>query len=140
MTEWWSIEVFHGEIPASRWRDAYAEALAEAALSHGAKHWEWHEHRCGVVFEVEFESDTEWDRFRALPAVRAALDSAPDPVNGVLVYRGRGGSAGAASGRKPRPAAGAGAMALPEPVWEQAADLTVASAPGPAEQVVSTPG
>jgi hypothetical protein len=140
MAEWWSIEVFHGEIPASRWRDAYAEALIEAALSHGAKNWEWHEHRWGVVFEVEFENDTEWEKFRALPAVRSALDSAPDPVNGVIIYRGRGGGAGATSPRKPRPVAGAGAMALPEPVWEHMADLTAATAPAPPETVVPAPG
>jgi hypothetical protein len=53
--------------------------------------------------------------FRALPAVRAALDAVPDPVNGLLIYRGRGGSAGRPVPRKPRPLAGAGAVALPEP-------------------------
>jgi hypothetical protein len=29
--------------------------------------WEWHEHRYGVVFEVLFDSDQQWEAFRALP-------------------------------------------------------------------------
>lgn len=130
MAEWWSIEVFHGEIPASRWRQAHSEALVEAALSHGASNWEWHEHRWGVVFEAEFGDDAQWEVFRALPTVRAALDSAPDPVNGVIVYRGRGGGAGAVSPRKPAPVAGAGAVALPEPVVDVLADLSTVARPG----------
>lgn len=140
MAEWWSVEVFHGEIPASRWREAYSAALIEAALSHGAVNWEWHEHRWGVVFEVEFAGDAQWEVFRSLPAVRAALDAAPDPVNGVIVYRGRGGGAGAASPRKPRPAAGAGAMALPEPEDEVAATVTGLTPPGVPVPAGSAPG
>jgi hypothetical protein len=130
MAEWWSIEVFHGELAAGRWRDTYSSILIESAVASGATSWEWHEHRWGVVFEVEFAGDGQWEAFRSVPAVRAALDAVPDPVNGLLVYRGRGGGAGAASPRRPRPAAGAGAMALPEPRDEDRIDVTTTVPPG----------
>ena len=68
-----------------------------------------------MVFEVLFDSDAQWEAFRALPAVRSALDGAPDPVNGLIVYRGRGGGAGPRKPRKPKPAPSASAMAMPEP-------------------------
>ncbi len=129
MAEWWSIEVFHGELAAGRWRDTYSSILIESAVASGAISWEWHEHRWGVVLEVEFAGDSQWEAFRGVPAVRAALDAVPDPVNG-LVYRGRGGGAGAASPRRPRPAAGAGAMALPEPRDEDRVDVTTTDPPG----------
>jgi hypothetical protein len=45
-------------------------------------------------------------------------------VNGLLIYRGRGGGAGAAAPRRPRPVSGAGMMARPEPVSEPQIDLT----------------
>ena len=136
MAEWWSIEVFHGELPAGRWRDTYSSMLIELAVTAGATSWEWHEHRWGVVFEVEFGEDSQWEAFRAVPSVQAALDAVPDPVNGLLVYRGRGGGAGAVSPRKPRPVAGAGAMALPEPDTERWVHLA-ATATTPA---MSPPG
>src|SRR6516225_4718728 len=50
-----------------------------------------------------------------LPSVRAALDGVPDPVNGLLVYKGRGGAAGPRVPRKPKPAPGAAALELEEP-------------------------
>ena len=128
MAGWWSIEVFHGEFSARRWQDTYSNPLIEAAVSHGATDWEWHEHGWGVVFEVEFGDDAQWAAFRALPLVRAALDAVPDPVNGLLVYRGRGGGAGSVSPRKPRP--GAGAMELPEPGDEPVARVTRMAPPG----------
>jgi hypothetical protein len=81
MAEWWSIEVFHGEFRARQWQDAYSSMLIESAVTAGASGWEWHEHRWGVVFEVEFGEDSRWETFRALPAVQAALDAVPDPVN-----------------------------------------------------------
>lgn len=135
MAEWWSVEVFHGEFPARQWRDTHSATLIESAISHGAIDWAWHEHRWGVVFEVEFGDDERWEAFRALPAVRAALDAVPDPVNGLLVYRGRGGGAGALSPRRPRPAAGAGAMELPEPGAEPVLDLTSSTPAGAAGAV-----
>jgi hypothetical protein len=119
MAEWWSIEVFSGEkLPASGWRYAYEDELTEAAITHGALYYEWHDTQYGVVFEVLFPGDAEWEAFRALPAVRAALDGVPDPVNGLIIYRGRGGASGSAKPRKPKPAPGAAALELDEPAEE----------------------
>ena len=91
MAEWWSIEVLHGEFSAFRWQEQHDSALIEAALTNGAIDGSWHADSWGVVFEVLFETEEQWQAFRNLPAVRAALDAVPDPVNGLLVYRGRGG-------------------------------------------------
>jgi hypothetical protein len=130
MAEWWSIEVFDAaELPARRWKDAHQDQLTEAAITHGATYWEWHEHRYGVVFEVLFDSDEQWEAFRELPAVRAALDNVPDPVNGLLIYRGRGGGAGSRKPRKPKPAPSASAIELPEPEQEQVAKLVRSNPP-----------
>jgi hypothetical protein len=111
---WWSIEVLDGaELSAALWQDAYGNALVEAAVTHGAYDWRWHRHSWGVVFEIGFRSDDPWPIYRNLPAVRAALDAVPDPINGLLVYPGRGGSSGRVQPRRPRPIAGAGAAAMP---------------------------
>ena len=116
MAEWWSIEVFSGDrLPASGWRYAYEDDLTEAAITHGAMYYEWHDTEYGVIFEVLFRDDAQWEAFRALPAVRAALDGVPDPVNGLIIYRGRGGAAGGRKPRKPKPAPGAAALELEEP-------------------------
>ncbi|HTU76330.1 MAG TPA: hypothetical protein VMG38_22665 [Trebonia sp.] len=120
MAEWWSIEVFSGDkLPASAWRLAYEDALTEAAVTNGALYWDWHDSQYGVVFEVCFASDEQWSAFRALTSVKSALDAVPDPVNGLLVYRGRGGAAGARDPRKPRPAPSAAALELDEPEEER---------------------
>jgi hypothetical protein len=66
-----------------------------------------------VSFEVGLRSAEQWPVFRELPAVRAALDAVPDPVHGLMVYPGRGGSSGRVQPRRPRPVTGAGAAALP---------------------------
>ncbi len=125
MADWWSIEVFDSEIQAAlRWKDSYRSALVESALTSGAIEWAWIEHRHGVGFEVSFTDEARWEAFRGLPGVQAALDAVPDPVNGLLVYRGRGGSSGAAAPRRPRPTAGAGAVELPEPGEPPVLDLT----------------
>jgi hypothetical protein len=125
MAEWWSIEVFDSELQAAlSWKDSYRSQLVESAITSGAMEWAWIEHRHGVVFEVCFADEARWQAFRGLPGVQAALDAVPDPVNGVLVYRGRGGGAAARSPRKPRPSAGAGALELPEPLAQQAIDLS----------------
>jgi hypothetical protein len=131
MPEWLAIEVFDADVPASSWRRAYEDALIEAALTHGADSWEWHQTRWGVVLEVGFDTDEHLERFRRLPVVRAALDAVPDPVSGLLVYRGRGGGAGASVPRRPRPRPVAGAASLPVPPPDDyvgnhlfAADLT----------------
>jgi len=125
MAEWWSIEVLHGETSAFRWQDQHDSELIEAALTNGALDGRWHAGEWGVAFEVLFPAEEQWDRFRRLPAVRAALDAVPDPVNGLLIYRGRGGrSAGSREPRRPRPSPAAGAMARPEPTEEPRLDLT----------------
>jgi len=115
MDHWLSIEVFDGELSASRWRLAYGDALTEAALTNGAEQWVWHEHRWGVVLEIEFSSDETRDAFRRLPVVTAALDAVPDPVRGLLVYPGRGGGSGSRLPRKPKPLPMSGAGAVPVP-------------------------
>jgi hypothetical protein len=119
MDHWLSIEIFDTEFPASRWRRAHGDSLTEAAITNGALRWHWHEHQWGVVIELEFIDENERDRFRGLPAVRAALDAAPDPVSGVLVYPGRGGGSGARMPRRPRPRPISGAGARPVPDDEQ---------------------
>jgi hypothetical protein len=120
MAEWWSIEVFSGDkLPASGWRYAHEDELTEAAITNGSLYYEWHDTEYGVIFEVLFPGDKEWESFRALPAVRAALDGVPDPVNGLLIYRGRGGAAGGTKPRKPKPAPGAAALELEEPKEER---------------------
>lgn len=115
MSSWYSIEVFDGATSASVWAEAYRDVLIETAITQGATDWSWHRHTWGVVFEVSFAGEGAWDGFTNLPVVRAALDSVPDPVTGLIVYRGRGGSSGAQYPRKPRPLLGSGSAALPLP-------------------------
>ena len=83
------------------------------------------------MFEVLFDADEQWEAFRGLPVVRAALDAVPDPVNGLLIYRGRGG-AGAREPRRPAPAPGSAAVSLPGPADEPYLDLAAASKPAAA--------
>jgi len=115
VAEWLTVEVVDGEVPASGWRRAHEHGLVEAAITHGAQYWEWHDTRWGVVLEVLFEDDERLERYRSLPVVRAALDAVPDKARGLLVYRGRGGGSGALVPRRPRPRPVADAAALPEP-------------------------
>jgi hypothetical protein len=116
MAEWWSIEVFSSDkLPASRWRYAYEDELTEAVITHGALYYEWHDTQYGVILEALFSDDGEFREFCALPAVRAALDGVPDPVNGLLIYRGRGGASGGGKPRRPKPAPGAAALEAEEP-------------------------
>jgi hypothetical protein len=115
MAEWWSVEVFHGEFRASGWQQSYSASLIESAISHGAADWSWIERPHGVVFEVCFPDEARWAAFRSLPAVRAALDAVPDPVNGLFIYSGPGGSSGVRHRRRPKPHPAAGAAELPLP-------------------------
>jgi hypothetical protein len=110
-----SIEVFDGAFGAARWADAHGDSLTETALLHGAKDWSWHRHTWGVIFEVNFADEAAWDAFRLDLAVVTALEAVPDPVSGLIVYRGRGGSSGRPQPRRPRPLIGSGAAALPVP-------------------------
>ena len=137
MAEWWSIEVLHGELSAFRWQEQHDSALIEAALTNGALDGAWHAGSWGVVFEVLFQTEEQWQAFRNLPVVRAALDAVPDPVNGLLVYRGRGGGADVRQPRRPKPAPAAGTVALPEPHAEPRLDLTGASPPDPARTAMA---
>ena len=118
---WYSIEVFDGAFPASRWAESYGDSLIESALMSGASDWSSHRHGWGVVLELAFTDEAGWDRFRALPAVTAALDAVPDPVTGLIVYPGRGGSTGTSEPRRPRPLIGSGSAALPLP-WDLGLD------------------
>jgi len=119
---WMSLEIFDGQGSASSWAAAYGDSLTQAALSGGALDWAWHTHSWGVIFEVAFADEEAWERFCQSAAVRAALDAVPDPVHGLLVYRGRGGSSSRPAPRRPRPFAGAGAASLPlptDPLWDE---------------------
>ena len=133
MAEWWSIEVLHGEVSAFRWQEQHDSALIEAALTNGVRDGAWHADRWGVVFEVLFGTEEQWEAFRSLPVVRAALDAVPDPVNGLLIYRGRGGAAGAREPRRPKPAPSSGAVSLPGPSDEAYLDPAADSAPTAAD-------
>lgn len=114
--QWFSIEVLDGEASARLWADTHGDILTESGLSHGAIDWSWHSHNWGVVFEIRFEDEAAWDRWRESPAVVAALDKVPDPVSGLIVYKGRGGSSGRVQPRRPKPLSGSGAAALPLPL------------------------
>lgn len=115
MSYWMSIEVFNGAFAARLWADAHADLLIETAVTHGASDWELKPTAWGVVFEVGFDHEAQWDIFRNSEAVRNALNTVPDPQTGILIYRGRSLDGGSASPRKPKPKAGSGANALQLP-------------------------
>jgi hypothetical protein len=91
----------------------HGRALFEAAVTHGALDWSWQATDWGLVLEVEFADADAWSSFRQLPGVQAALDAVPDPIRGLFVFPGRGGSAGARVPSRPRPHLGAGGAPLP---------------------------
>lgn len=133
---WMSFEVFDGaDAGAAAWADGWGDRLVEAALLSGAVDWSWHRTSWGVIFEVAFTDDESWSRFRTSVTVETALEHAPDPVNGVIVYRGRGGSSGIRQPRRPRPLAGAGAAALPLPLDEEWMLFRQLSEPRPSLQL-----
>jgi len=121
----WTIEVADGPTMSARsWRRAHGELLTEAAITHGAQEWTWVVRDWGVLLEVTFADESDWLRFRATPAVRAALDAAPDPVNGMWVYSGRGGSSASRVPRRPKPRSQSDGAPMPEPEpepspWQQ---------------------
>lgn len=121
MGVWYSIEVFDGSSSASVWAEAHGDALMETALTGGATDWTWHRHGWGVAFEVEFPDTAAWQAYCAQATVKTALDAVPDPLTGLIVYRGRGGASGSPLPRRPRPLAGSGSAALPLP-WELGLD------------------
>ena len=112
---WFSIEVFDGASSAALWAEAYGDGIVEAAFGAGATDWSWHRNTWGTVLELQFSDEQAWEEFQNLPAVIAALDSVPDPVSGLLMYKGRGGSAGRVQPRRPSTLSGSGAAALPLP-------------------------
>jgi len=111
-----SIEVLDGEFSARSWSDAHGDSLIEAALYHGVVDWSWNHLWWGSVLQLEFADEASWELFRASPAVVAALDAVPDRLSGLLIYRGRGGTASPRQPRRPRPLSGAGAAALEFPL------------------------
>jgi hypothetical protein len=126
--EWWSIEVADGEFSAASWKDTHGRDLIRTALEYGAEDWAWVERPWGVVLEICFPDAVPavggWAAFQDAALVKAALDAVPDPVNGILMYPGRGGSSGAPVPRKPKPAPAAAAAALPEPdILDEVIDL-----------------
>jgi hypothetical protein len=124
MDRWLSIEVFDGDFSANQWWRSHSDLLTEAAITNGALRWDSHTHHWGVVLEIEFDDEEHRDRFRELPAVRAALDAVPDPMSGLLVYPGRGGGSGSRIPRRPRPRPSAGAGTRPNPQEEQFVKFT----------------
>lgn len=127
-----SIEVLDGQYSASLWAEAHGDSLIQAAILHGAADWDLHHLRWGVVLEFSFASEEQWERFRADAAVDAALDAVPNP-DGLLIYRGRGGSSTPREPRRPRPLAGAGAAALPLPFD----DWLLVEAPAPPTRLLA---
>ncbi len=115
MAEWFAIEVLDGPGSARAWADAHGDALVQAGFGLGATDWGWHHLPWGSVLELELPDEAAFERFRDLPAVVAALEAVPDPLHGLLVHRGRGGSSGSRRPRRPLPMAGAGSAALPIP-------------------------
>ena len=120
LVEWLTIEVFDADGAAWAWRDRHSEDLISLAVSTGAIDWQWHKHQYGVALEVCFHDEQARACFRELAAVRAALELAPDPVSGVLVYPGRGGGAARLARLRPRPVRGQDALALPIPMDQPA--------------------
>ena len=125
-----SIEVLDGAFAAARWADAHGDSLVESALAAGALDWSWHSHSWGVVFEVAFADEDAWDAYRELHGVRAALEAVPDPNFGLIISRGRGGSAGTRDPRRPSLLSGSGAAALPLPPVDQLDEDIWRSLPG----------
>ncbi len=111
-----SIEVFNGPFAASLWADAHNDPLVETAVTFGATDWELKRTAWGVVFEVAFKTETYWELYKDSEAVRNALQTAPEPETGVLIYRGRSLDTGNHKPRKPKPKSGSGANALALPI------------------------
>ena len=46
--------------------EQHDSALIEAALTNGVRDGAWHADRWGVVFEVLFDTEEQWEAFRGL--------------------------------------------------------------------------
>jgi len=107
-----SIEIADGPFSAQSWQHAYGDRITSTAVEHGAVEWRWIEREWGIVCEIAFAREKEYERWRALPGIDAAFDAVPDPVAGLIFHRGWGGTSGSGEPRRPRPVAGAGAAEL----------------------------
>src|SRR5687767_5814573 len=103
MSCWMSIEIFNGPYAARLWADAHGDPLLGAAMSTGAVDWDLKRTAWGVVIEVEFRTEADWEQFKLTDAFLNALNTAPDPQGGVLIYRGRSLDSGNPTSRKPKP-------------------------------------
>jgi len=115
MAEWFSIEVTNGASSARLWAESALDLLVDEAISGGASEWAIHYLSWGCVLELEFPDEAAFELFRNRPSVVAVLDRVPDPVSGLLVHRGRGGSSGSRRPRGPLPMRGSDAAELPIP-------------------------
>jgi hypothetical protein len=112
MSVWMSIEIFNGAYAAQLWADNHVDTFIEAAIVHGAVDWDRKKTAWGVAIEIEFDSEKAWKEFRNAAAIRTLLNNVPDPVNGVLIYRGRSLDGGSTARRSKKPKSGAGGAAL----------------------------
>lgn len=110
-----SIEVFDAATSAESWWRGYGDRLVSIATEFGVKEWHYRVHSWGVVVELAFRSEEQWEWFLSNSGVQAALDAIPDPVHGLIIQRGWGGVGNAGVPRKPRPIVGSGAAELPIP-------------------------
>jgi hypothetical protein len=122
-----AIEILDAAFPASSWQRAWGDALTTSAMEWSGLDWQWREFTWGLLFMVAFPTEAEYEEWRRLPAVIAALDAVPDPVSGLIFHRGWGGTSGSGEPRRGKPLTGAGGAEVPEPV-EEIPDDAVADA------------
>lgn len=125
-----SIEVLDAAFPASSWHQGYGDRLISTAVERCGTEWRWVERSWGLVLEIAFSSESAYQVWREVPAVRSAFDAVPDPVNGLIFHRGWGGTSGSGEPRRPRPLAGAGSAELPLPEPEERPDDYAAAGTG----------
>jgi hypothetical protein len=118
-----AIEILDAAFSASSWQHAYGDSLTTSAMSWSGLDWEWRHRTWGLIFLVAFPSQAEYEEWRKMPVVIAALDAVPDPVNGLVFHRGWGGTSGSGEPRRGKPLVGAGGAELAEPVAEVLDDV-----------------
>lgn len=110
-----SIEIIDAAFSASSWKFAHGDVLTATGVEWGASEWRWVERPWGLVFEIAFRKESAAETWLSLPAVKAALDAVPDPIAGLVVHRGWGGTSGSGEPRRGKPLAGAGGAEVPVP-------------------------
>ena len=104
VAEWWSIEVLHGEVSAFRWQEQHDSALIEAALTNGVRDGSWHADRWGVVFEVLFGTEEQWDA--SAPCLSCGRPWMPSRIRSAAcsstAAAAAGQGSGSRAGRSPR--------------------------------------